>query len=513
MKIFIKYSILVILLLGARNSWSHDSTSSELNNTSISKSNLEQLAQKQQQWIDEDNREKHKQYKEEQNEILDEQRDKDFLPYNEYWLIDKKQDLWLGFFDGKWDMVPDNTYPDIKGDKYLPQQVIRIKQGSKTSQFLLDSYIGMDSDYPLHCYNKADGVLLNSSEYILFYSGCVNVTPEANGRRKISYDILLYSKKYDTIVSVNSFDSIKLIDSKLYSDYLKYNNAFFVYEKTGMSFKIDGKDKAIDVDSNSGKPLDVGSDYDSIQSFILKRLPEKKENNYSDEVEDKKNSDIRQMKFIYHNVYTLIDKNSNFRIGIFDGKSVTTDIQLKGIENRTLSRPQQVIRIREDDYVYQFLVREEDDENPPSCLNWNGRVLSNSSKYTYFYYGCTDYKLQAKSSRHEGVYYIFLYDKELKTLVNLDSFNYSIPNALKYQKEAFGFKNGYYFYELGAFKITGKDQVVIVDQDTGNPIPKIPELDDNSKPVLVDGKPVMINDPDGYNPRILQRLPEVHVSN
>ncbi|HCB3930156.1 TPA: hypothetical protein MYW16_005433, partial [Klebsiella pneumoniae] len=58
-----------------------------------------------------------------------------------------------------------------------------------------------------------------------------------------------------------------------------------------------------------------------------------------------------------------------------------------------------------------------------------------------------------------------------------------------------------------------KDQIVIVDPDTGKALPKVPKTDDKGKIILINGKPVMVDDPDGYNPVILKRLPEVTIAN
>ncbi|MBE3509165.1 hypothetical protein IM285_16865, partial [Enterobacter cloacae complex sp. I10] len=84
-----------------------------------------------------------------------------------------------------------------------------------------------------------------------------------------------------------------------------------------------------------------------------------------------------------------------------------------------------------------------------------------------------------------------------------------------YMSESLVSKNGYYRFDSaqGAFKITGKDQIVIVDPDTGNVVPKVPKTDDNGRTILMNGKPVMVDDPDSYNPVILKRLPDVTVAN
>lgn len=97
-------------------------------------------------------------------------------------MINKKQDLWLGFFDGKKVKISKGIYPDINIDSYLPQQIIRIKKGGKLSQFIIKSTEVNSYEYPLHCYNKFDAVLLDKPDYLLFYSGCTNISPgKGNG--------------------------------------------------------------------------------------------------------------------------------------------------------------------------------------------------------------------------------------------------------------------------------------------------------------------------------------------
>ncbi|OUH59632.1 hypothetical protein AZ026_001135 [Klebsiella pneumoniae] len=111
------------------------------------------------------------------------------------------------------------------------------------------------------------------------------------------------------------------------------------------------------------------------------------------------------------------------------------------------------------------------------------------------------------------LYDILLYDKIYDAIIVLDSIPYSTPEDLKYIKESLVSINGYYRYDAldVAFRIIAKDQIVIVDPDTGKALPKVPKTDDNGKIILINGKPVMVDDPDGYNPVILKRLPEVTV--
>ncbi|EOC0061136.1 hypothetical protein ACI0YB_002434, partial [Cronobacter turicensis] len=77
-------------------------------------------------------------FKESQNDLADSERTKKLIQ-NQYWLVNKNSNLWIGFFDGKRVMVPKGIYPDINSDSYLPEQIIRIKIGEKLSQFVIKS--------------------------------------------------------------------------------------------------------------------------------------------------------------------------------------------------------------------------------------------------------------------------------------------------------------------------------------------------------------------------------------
>ena len=52
-----------------------------------------------------------------------------------------------------------------------------------------------------------------------------------------------------------------------------------------------------------------------------------------------------------------------------------------------------------------------------------------------------------------------------------------------------------------------------IDEKTGKTQEQVQETDDNGNPVMKNGEPVMIDDPDGFQPVILKRLPEVTIAN
>jgi len=215
-------------------------------------------------------------FKNNQNNLADSERVK-ILFQNQYWLVNKNQDLWVGFFDGKKIKVPGGVYPDMPAATYLPQQIIRIKMKGKLSQFIIKSTGIKTYGHPLHCYNKIDAVLVDKPDYLLFYSGCTDIIPRNDGRRNVTYDILFYSKIFDTLVSVNSFTSSEIIDVKSYADALKNKDVYFVYEKTYVAFRIKGKDKVEDVDPDTGAQLnrdDDSEDTDGVQVLPFERLPD-----------------------------------------------------------------------------------------------------------------------------------------------------------------------------------------------------------------------------------------------
>ena len=107
-------------------------------------------------------------FKSNQNVLPDAKRKKN-LRKNEYWLVNKEQDLWMGIFDGKYVKVPGGTYIGIPRETFLPEQLIRVRKGSKTSQFLLTDSI---KGYPQNCYNRHDQILIDSSDYTVFYTSC-----------------------------------------------------------------------------------------------------------------------------------------------------------------------------------------------------------------------------------------------------------------------------------------------------------------------------------------------------
>ncbi|BBW27874.1 hypothetical protein ACS6GG_04935 [Enterobacter bugandensis] len=225
--------------------------------------------------------------------------------------------------------------------------------------------------------------------------------------------------------------------------------------------------------------------------------------------------DRQRDKRLYTNEYWLVNKDQNLWIGFFEGKKIKVP---KGVYLNISDesyQAQQVVRIKENRKISQFLMSSGMDEYPDICLNKNDKIMKDEKFYTYFYSGCTYDSLQRNSIKHDGHYDILLFDKRFNTLVKLDSIPYSIPEGLKYMSESLVSKNGYYRFDSaqGAFKITGKDQIVIVDPDTGNVVPKVPKTDDNGRTILMNGKPVMVDDPDSYNPVILKRLPDVTVAN
>lgn len=233
-------------------------------------------------------------YKEEQNKLPDDKRSKS-LSENQYWLVNKSQDLWLGIFDGKQIKVPGGTYHDITEDRHQPQQVIRIKRGNRISQFLLTRPIQDGFEYPLLCMNKKDSILKDSQDYLLFYSACTFEDLQRNShRREGYYDILFYSKTYDSLIRLDGFPySATSGNVDFYSGNVRKIKNYYINDGYEIAFKFIGKDRVVEVDPKTGaekKPEKVeimnshgqwvlGDDPEPFNPDLLKRLPEVVVNN------------------------------------------------------------------------------------------------------------------------------------------------------------------------------------------------------------------------------------------
>ncbi|HID6517561.1 TPA: hypothetical protein ACXG3D_005474, partial [Klebsiella pneumoniae] len=63
-------------------------------------------------------------FKTTQNNLPDIKRNKSLFS-NQYWLVNKKQDLWIGVFDGEYVKIPAGTYVNIPGETLFPESIIR----------------------------------------------------------------------------------------------------------------------------------------------------------------------------------------------------------------------------------------------------------------------------------------------------------------------------------------------------------------------------------------------------
>ncbi|MDW7445858.1 hypothetical protein RZN20_04405, partial [Klebsiella pneumoniae] len=152
MRIFIKYSFISLLFLEAASlqiSYASDNSVSSVNSDTNSMTLSEIFSRQEQQRVDEEYRGDYRNYKNKQNNLPDSQRSKVFSS-NEYWLVNKEQDLWLGLFDGKNIKVPAKYYKDIPYGGYHQQRILRIKRKGKISQFLLQRET---NNYPSKCFS------------------------------------------------------------------------------------------------------------------------------------------------------------------------------------------------------------------------------------------------------------------------------------------------------------------------------------------------------------------------
>ncbi|WP_261373800.1 hypothetical protein, partial [Yersinia massiliensis] len=195
-----KYLMAIFFILVTHLCWSNDKF------PVISKETWENNSSELMQSIfDNEQEQKNTQYKDEQNKLPDDKREKR-LSKNQYWLVNKKQDLWLGLFDGKQVVVPGGIYDGLLEKTSQYQQVIRVKQHNRISQFLLTNLTQDGVEYPLLCIGKSDSILKDSPDYLLFYSACTFESLQLDSQQHEGYyDILFYSKTYDTLIRLNGF--------------------------------------------------------------------------------------------------------------------------------------------------------------------------------------------------------------------------------------------------------------------------------------------------------------------
>ncbi|CNK29922.1 Uncharacterised protein [Yersinia frederiksenii] len=234
------------------------------------------------------------QYKDEQNKLPDSKREKR-LSKNQYWLVNKKQDLWLGIFDGKQVVVPGGIYDGITEKTSQYQQVIRVKQNNRISQFLLTNLTQDGVEYPPLCISRLDSILKDSLDYVLFYSACTLEGLQLNSpQHEGYYDILFYSKSYDTLIRLNGFP-YSASDGNVdhYSkNFIKIKD-YYIDSNIEVAFKFIGKDQVVEIDPKTGsykKPEKIQErdpsgqwilvdDPEQFKPDLLKRLPEVVVNN------------------------------------------------------------------------------------------------------------------------------------------------------------------------------------------------------------------------------------------
>lgn len=284
-----KYLMAVFFILVTHVCWSNDKS------PVISKETWENNSSELMQSIfDNEQEQKNTQYKDEQNKLPDDKREKR-LSKNQYWLVNKKQDLWLGIFDGKQVVVPGGIYDGLLEKTSQYQQVIRVKQHNRTSQFLLTNLTQDGIEYPLLCIGRLDSILKDSPDYLLFYSACTFEGLQLNSQQHEGYyDILFYSKTYDTLIRLNGFPySASGGDVDYYSKGFRKIKDYYMDSNIGVAFKFIGKDQVIEVnpktgtykksekiqERNSSGQWVMVDDPEQFKPDLLKRLPEVVVNN------------------------------------------------------------------------------------------------------------------------------------------------------------------------------------------------------------------------------------------
>jgi hypothetical protein len=267
-----KYFMVVFFISVTQICWSNDKLPVISNETW--KDNSSEIMQG---IFDNEQEQENLRYKNEQNKLPDSKREKS-LSKNQYWLVNKNQDLWLGIFDAKKVVVPGGIYDGIIEETSQYQQVIRVKQHNKISQFLLTNITQDGVEYPPLCMGKLDSILNDSPDYLLFYSACTFESLQLNSQQHEGYyDILFYSKAYDTLIRLNGFPysaSGGNIDS--YSKNVKKVKDYYIDSSIGVAFKFTGKDQVVEIDPKTGsyKKTEKIQERDSSGQWIMVDDPE-----------------------------------------------------------------------------------------------------------------------------------------------------------------------------------------------------------------------------------------------
>ncbi|PVZ78534.1 hypothetical protein C9426_34685 [Serratia sp. S1B] len=276
MNSYFKHSIYISMFFISISSYAIDKSPVDDENTDS------QLFQK---LFDEDERQRYLDYKKEQNSLPDNKRDKS-LTTNQYLLVNKKQNYWLGLFDGKKVKVPKGVYADIPYESYQPQQIIRVKKDRNISQF--DTSDNIDN-YPAHCFNRSDYILKDELSYSVLFLECTLHDIDKNTEKHLSYyGILLYDKEYDTLIRLySSPNTLEVPSVRQLKNLVEKTKNYYVYHGDKVAFKIIGKDKSVAIDYNTGKSQPKVPDRDpstgktimiddpeGFQPEFLKRLPE-----------------------------------------------------------------------------------------------------------------------------------------------------------------------------------------------------------------------------------------------
>ncbi|TDS97888.1 hypothetical protein EDF78_101263 [Rahnella sp. BIGb0236] len=224
--------------------------------------------------------------------------------------------------------------------------------------------------------------------------------------------------------------------------------------------------------------------------------------------------DNQRKKIIPDNQYWLVNKKQELWLGIFDGKYVRTINQENTIAANEKLAPEKVIRIKQKNHTSQFLIDDNEASNILNCLNRRDGILSDEEDYMSFYTGCAYHK-KSKPDELEIFYKIFFFSKTFNSIIKLDEFP---DSALQgdgidiFNKSIKKIKDYYVDTSIeAAFKFVGVDKIIVVNDKTGKPQPKTPKLDGNGNVVMTNGKPVLVDDPEGFQPIFLERLPEVIV--
>lgn len=174
-------------------------------------------------------RQQYRVYKDEQNKLPDNKRDK-YLLQNEYWLVNKDEKLWFGLFNGKYLYFASDKYrPGLPMGGYAQEKILRIKAEGKIIQFRL---YADDDVYPLDCDSYRGLIYKDTRNYTAFLTSCgYKENNQHDAKTAMHVYVFIYDKRTTSLFKIfSSGMSVNRSYSEIANLFnIKDNNGVYIY--------------------------------------------------------------------------------------------------------------------------------------------------------------------------------------------------------------------------------------------------------------------------------------------